>query len=157
MQERAQIQNPKILFPKREHCNGSSSKCGSRNVTTQTWRARKKQPSYCNKAKHMIDPALMERRQACAKRLELYRNARDEIDSVAWAKWSSGIAPRSWAVYASLGPWSVINLSTEFLDREVDICRDIDETILKQDFRRTVLAFLTDWTLSGIQLSGLIV
>lgn len=32
------------------------------------------------------DPALMERRQACAKRLELYKNARDEIDSVAWAK-----------------------------------------------------------------------
>jgi GTP-binding protein EngB required for normal cell division len=32
------------------------------------------------------DPALMERRQACGKRLELYKNARDEIDSVAWAK-----------------------------------------------------------------------
>ncbi|MCO5551231.1 hypothetical protein L7F22_004730 [Adiantum nelumboides] len=32
------------------------------------------------------DPAVMERRSACAKRLELYRNARNEIDSVAWAK-----------------------------------------------------------------------
>ncbi|KAJ6810928.1 dynamin-related protein 1E-like [Iris pallida] len=32
------------------------------------------------------DPALMERRQQCAKRLELYKSARDEIDSVAWAK-----------------------------------------------------------------------
>lgn len=32
------------------------------------------------------DPALMERRAACAKRLELYKQARDEIDSVAWAK-----------------------------------------------------------------------
>lgn len=32
------------------------------------------------------DPALMERRSACAKRLELYKQARDEIDSVAWAK-----------------------------------------------------------------------
>ncbi|RZC74147.1 hypothetical protein C5167_049625 [Papaver somniferum] len=31
------------------------------------------------------DPALMERRQQCAKRLELYKSARDEIDSVAWA------------------------------------------------------------------------
>ncbi|KAM7256241.1 hypothetical protein ACFE04_011982 [Oxalis oulophora] len=31
------------------------------------------------------DPALMERRQQCAKRLELYRSARDEIDSVSWA------------------------------------------------------------------------
>lgn len=32
------------------------------------------------------DPALMERRQQCAKRLELYRAARDEIDSVSWAR-----------------------------------------------------------------------
>uniref|UniRef100_A0A7N0TDN9 Dynamin-related protein 1E n=1 Tax=Kalanchoe fedtschenkoi TaxID=63787 RepID=A0A7N0TDN9_KALFE len=32
------------------------------------------------------DPALMERRLQCAKRLELYKSARDEIDSVAWAK-----------------------------------------------------------------------
>uniref|UniRef100_A0A0D6R1X6 Dynamin-type G domain-containing protein n=1 Tax=Araucaria cunninghamii TaxID=56994 RepID=A0A0D6R1X6_ARACU len=32
------------------------------------------------------DPALMERRTACAKRLELYKSARDEIDSVAWAR-----------------------------------------------------------------------
>lgn len=32
------------------------------------------------------DPALMERRSACAKRLELYKQARDEIDAVAWAK-----------------------------------------------------------------------
>ena len=31
------------------------------------------------------DPALMERRQKCAKRLELYKSARDEIDSVSWA------------------------------------------------------------------------
>lgn len=31
------------------------------------------------------DPTLMERRQQCAKRLELYKKARDEIDSVAWA------------------------------------------------------------------------
>lgn len=31
------------------------------------------------------DPALMERRQKCARRLELYKNARDEIDSVSWA------------------------------------------------------------------------
>ncbi|CAH2048970.1 unnamed protein product [Thlaspi arvense] len=30
------------------------------------------------------DPALMERRQQCAKRLELYKAARDEIDSVLW-------------------------------------------------------------------------
>ncbi|KAA8520398.1 hypothetical protein F0562_014654 [Nyssa sinensis] len=30
------------------------------------------------------DPALMERRQECAKRLELYKSARDEIDSVSW-------------------------------------------------------------------------
>ncbi|KAK8549586.1 hypothetical protein V6N13_073374 [Hibiscus sabdariffa] len=31
------------------------------------------------------DPALMERRQQCVKRLELYKSARDEIDSVSWA------------------------------------------------------------------------
>ncbi|CAH9111731.1 unnamed protein product [Cuscuta epithymum] len=31
------------------------------------------------------DPALMEKRQQCAKRLELYKKARDEIDSVSWA------------------------------------------------------------------------
>ncbi|KAK4801776.1 hypothetical protein SAY86_022263 [Trapa natans] len=32
------------------------------------------------------DPALMERRQQCTKRLELYKSARDEIDSVSWAR-----------------------------------------------------------------------
>ncbi|XP_042465187.1 dynamin-related protein 5A-like [Zingiber officinale] len=32
------------------------------------------------------DPAIMERRSALAKRLELYRNAQSEIDAVAWAK-----------------------------------------------------------------------
>ncbi|KAL3615472.1 Phragmoplastin drp1e [Castilleja foliolosa] len=32
------------------------------------------------------DPALMERRQQCAKRLELYKQARDEIDSVSWIR-----------------------------------------------------------------------
>ncbi|KAK9121574.1 hypothetical protein Syun_019191 [Stephania yunnanensis] len=32
------------------------------------------------------DPALMERRLQCAKRLELYKSARDEIDSVAWIR-----------------------------------------------------------------------
>ncbi|XP_010524455.1 PREDICTED: dynamin-related protein 1E [Tarenaya hassleriana] len=32
------------------------------------------------------DPALMERRLQCAKRLELYKKARDEIDAVAWAR-----------------------------------------------------------------------
>lgn len=32
------------------------------------------------------DPALMERRHQCAKRLELYKSARDEIDSVSWAR-----------------------------------------------------------------------
>lgn len=31
------------------------------------------------------DPALMEKRQQCFKRLELYKKARDEIDSVSWA------------------------------------------------------------------------
>lgn len=30
------------------------------------------------------DPALMEKRTAIAKRLELYKSARDEIDAVAW-------------------------------------------------------------------------
>lgn len=30
------------------------------------------------------DPALMERRATIAKRLELYKSARDEIDQVAW-------------------------------------------------------------------------
>ncbi|XP_061355758.1 phragmoplastin DRP1E-like isoform X2 [Gastrolobium bilobum] len=32
------------------------------------------------------DPGLMERRQQCAKRLELYKAARDEIDSVSWVR-----------------------------------------------------------------------
>ncbi|KAI5060318.1 hypothetical protein GOP47_0024738 [Adiantum capillus-veneris] len=32
------------------------------------------------------DPAVMERRAACAKRLEFYKQARDEIDSVAWPR-----------------------------------------------------------------------
>ncbi|XP_027334199.1 dynamin-related protein 1E-like isoform X2 [Abrus precatorius] len=32
------------------------------------------------------DPALMERRQQCAKRLELYKAARDEIESVSWTR-----------------------------------------------------------------------
>ncbi|KAK8945659.1 Dynamin-related protein 1E [Platanthera guangdongensis] len=32
------------------------------------------------------DPALMERRVQCAKRLELYKSARDEIDAVSWAR-----------------------------------------------------------------------
>ncbi|XP_062174026.1 phragmoplastin DRP1E [Alnus glutinosa] len=32
------------------------------------------------------DPALMERRQQCAKRLELYKAARDEVDSVSWVR-----------------------------------------------------------------------
>lgn len=32
------------------------------------------------------DPALMERRQQCAQRLELYKSARDEIDSVSWSR-----------------------------------------------------------------------
>ncbi|KAL9434777.1 hypothetical protein AB3S75_021111 [Citrus x aurantiifolia] len=32
------------------------------------------------------DPAMMERRLQCAKRLELYKAARDEIDSVSWAR-----------------------------------------------------------------------
>ncbi|CAH9096369.1 unnamed protein product [Cuscuta europaea] len=31
------------------------------------------------------DPAVMERRQQCAKRLELFKKARDEFDSVSWA------------------------------------------------------------------------
>ncbi|KAL1546545.1 Phragmoplastin drp1e [Salvia divinorum] len=32
------------------------------------------------------DPALMDRRLQCAKRLELYKKARDEVDSVAWVR-----------------------------------------------------------------------
>ncbi|OAY71357.1 Dynamin-related protein 1E [Ananas comosus] len=32
------------------------------------------------------DPALMERRLQCAKRLELYKSARDEFDAVSWAR-----------------------------------------------------------------------
>jgi dynamin GTPase len=32
------------------------------------------------------DPTLMDRRQQCAKRLELYKAARDEIDSVSWIR-----------------------------------------------------------------------
>ncbi|WOL11072.1 hypothetical protein Cni_G19833 [Canna indica] len=32
------------------------------------------------------DPAIMQRRAALAKRLELYRSAQDEIDAVAWSK-----------------------------------------------------------------------
>jgi len=32
------------------------------------------------------DPAVMERRAALAKRLELYKSAQAEIDAVAWAK-----------------------------------------------------------------------
>lgn len=32
------------------------------------------------------DPSLMERRVQCAKRLELYKSARDEIDSVSWVR-----------------------------------------------------------------------
>ncbi|KAJ7952632.1 putative Dynamin [Quillaja saponaria] len=32
------------------------------------------------------DPALAERRQQCGKRLELYKSARDEIDSVLWTR-----------------------------------------------------------------------
>ncbi|KAI0500312.1 hypothetical protein KFK09_018524 [Dendrobium nobile] len=32
------------------------------------------------------DPALMERRVQCAKRLELYKSARDEIEAVSWAR-----------------------------------------------------------------------
>ncbi|KAJ6933762.1 hypothetical protein NC651_008991 [Populus alba x Populus x berolinensis] len=32
------------------------------------------------------DPAVMERRAALAKRLELYRSAQAEIDAVAWSK-----------------------------------------------------------------------
>lgn len=30
------------------------------------------------------DPALMGKRETIAKRLELYKSARDEIDAVAW-------------------------------------------------------------------------
>nr|GMD81198.1 dynamin-related protein 1E-like [Ipomoea batatas] len=32
------------------------------------------------------DPVLMERRQKCSRRLELYKSARDEIDRVLWAR-----------------------------------------------------------------------
>lgn len=32
------------------------------------------------------DPSLMSKRQDLAKRLELYKGARDEIDSVAWVR-----------------------------------------------------------------------
>ncbi|KAK4563302.1 hypothetical protein RGQ29_005703 [Quercus rubra] len=32
------------------------------------------------------DPALMDRRQQCARRLALYKSARDEIDSVSWSR-----------------------------------------------------------------------
>lgn len=32
------------------------------------------------------DPALMERRLQCFKRLELYKSARDEIDAVSWTR-----------------------------------------------------------------------
>ncbi|CAM0956132.1 unnamed protein product [Alopecurus aequalis] len=32
------------------------------------------------------DPTLMERRQQCFKRLELYKSARDEIDAVSWSR-----------------------------------------------------------------------
>uniref|UniRef100_A0A0E0B6Y9 Dynamin-type G domain-containing protein n=1 Tax=Oryza glumipatula TaxID=40148 RepID=A0A0E0B6Y9_9ORYZ len=37
---------------------------------------------------HLLDedPAMLERRQRCWKRLELYKSARDEIDSVAWTR-----------------------------------------------------------------------
>lgn len=33
------------------------------------------------------DPTLMEKRLQMAKRLELYKKARDEVDSVSWARW----------------------------------------------------------------------
>lgn len=33
------------------------------------------------------DSVLMERRQQCAKKLELYKSARDEIDAVCWSGW----------------------------------------------------------------------
>lgn len=32
------------------------------------------------------DPTLMERRLQLAKRLELYKKARDEVDSVSWVR-----------------------------------------------------------------------
>ncbi|GMH21629.1 hypothetical protein Nepgr_023471 [Nepenthes gracilis] len=37
---------------------------------------------------HLLDedPALMDRRKQCAKRLELYKSAKEEIESVAWAR-----------------------------------------------------------------------
>ncbi|PRQ56385.1 putative dynamin GTPase effector, Dynamin superfamily [Rosa chinensis] len=34
----------------------------------------------------MLDEDLMERRLQCAKRLELYKSARDEVDSVSWVR-----------------------------------------------------------------------
>lgn len=33
------------------------------------------------------DPSLMSKRQEIAKRLELYKAARDEIDAVAWVRY----------------------------------------------------------------------
>ncbi|OEL31299.1 Dynamin-related protein 1E [Dichanthelium oligosanthes] len=47
--------------------------------------------SYISMAKQLAvlldeDPALMERRLQCFKRLELYKSARDEIDAVAWTR-----------------------------------------------------------------------
>ncbi|KAG2405325.1 Dynamin-related protein [Vigna angularis] len=47
--------------------------------------------SYVNMSKCLSsllndDPAIMERRSALAKRLELYRSAQAEIDAVAWSK-----------------------------------------------------------------------
>jgi hypothetical protein len=41
------------------------------------------------------DPAMVERRQQCWKRLELYKSARDEIDSLAWSSSSSSSSSRS--------------------------------------------------------------
>ncbi|KAK8603534.1 hypothetical protein V6N13_096012 [Hibiscus sabdariffa] len=50
--------------------------------TTLNWvNLRKKIFTLLNK-----DPAIMERRSALAKRLELYRSAQAEIDTVAWSK-----------------------------------------------------------------------
>ncbi|PPD83729.1 hypothetical protein GOBAR_DD19337 [Gossypium barbadense] len=47
--------------------------------------------SYIEKQKRLSallneDPAIMERQSALAKRLELYRSAQAEIDTVAWSK-----------------------------------------------------------------------
>ncbi|KAM3397056.1 phragmoplastin DRP1E isoform X1 [Capsicum galapagoense] len=41
-----------------------------------------------HKLSHLLDedPVLMERRQKCSRRLELYKSARDEIDSALWEK-----------------------------------------------------------------------